>query len=396
MMQLTQQRKIYIAEFDTLRGLAAIFMIVNHVAAALIAKSVLEDKLVGSLFFIGSFAPVLFFFVTGLGAGAQSSRSTQSSRWLNVGIKVAILILADLQMQWGQGSSFGLDFLGFIGLSILLLEIIRSQKFPLVICAVGFCIISMLRFLGAPLLRAFNLEPQLPIINWIVGNSISGISYPLSPWMAYPLLGFIIGAFVARHYDWLNKNATRVSLQLFAVALLPIAASLFLGSRSPGAFFRWGSVAIGFYCASFAVIAITMALALLAHHKLPSSVVSLVSLRGVASFSVVPIHYFLINLLKQFLGETLNSISYCVVTILVIAIAFFLSRQVEVIAQRLAKSERQKVIWLTLVGVAVALSIIIISVSSNPIAATMVTTMGQISLCLLFLVRSPFQPKLAK
>jgi len=395
-MQPTEQRKVYIAEFDLLRGLAAIFMIVNHVAAALVAKPVLEEKLVGSLFFIGSFAPVLFFFVTGLGAGAQSSRSAQSSRWLSVSIKVAILILADLQMQWGRGNSFGLDFLGFIGLSILLLEIIRSQKFPLITCAIGFCIISALRFLVAPLLRAFNLDPQLPIFDWIIGNSISDISYPFSPWMAYPLLGFIIGAFVARHYDWLNKNATKVSLQLCAAALLPIAASLFLGSRSPGTFFRWGSVAIGFYFASFAVIAITMALALLAHHKLPSSIVSLVSLRGVASFAVVPIHYFLIKLLNRFLGETLNSISYSVVTILVIAIAFFLSRQVEAIAQKLAKSEQQKVIWLTLFGVAVALSIIIISVSSNPIAATIVTTMGQISLCLLFLVRSPFQPKLAR
>lgn len=58
-------------EIDVLRDLAAILMVVNHVGYKTLDPHQLNGSLAGNLVFIGSFAPVIFFFVTGVGYGIQ-------------------------------------------------------------------------------------------------------------------------------------------------------------------------------------------------------------------------------------------------------------------------------------------------------------------------------------
>ena len=70
------------------------------------------------LVFLGSFAPVLFFFLTGLGYGVQSAAGKRP-RGQGYLIKVGILLLADALMWMKPGTYVGNDFLGFIGLSML-------------------------------------------------------------------------------------------------------------------------------------------------------------------------------------------------------------------------------------------------------------------------------------
>lgn len=108
-------------ELDILRGLAGLLMIVNHLGVKTLEPSLRQDGLSGFLLFIGSFAPVLYFFITGVGYGIQSTQKKNVTNWSSVANKIAILFLADLLMKWSGGRILGLDFLGFIGCSSLLL-----------------------------------------------------------------------------------------------------------------------------------------------------------------------------------------------------------------------------------------------------------------------------------
>ncbi len=393
--QGAQGDKLHFKELDVLRGLAAILMVVNHVGAALAPASLLAQPVAGALFFIGSFAPVLFFFVTGIGAGIQSNRPPARGRWLTIGIKVGILFMADLLMQWGRGRPIGLDFLGFIGLSVLILEVIKTLRFPAIACAVGIGLVSLMRYGVAPLLRSLHLE--LPwVLNWIFGNIVEFVSYPLSPWIAYPLLGFLIGRSLQRYGSLLSGRPTWILLGLTGAGIMPAIGSVLLAQRSETAFFRWGSVAIGFYIASFAVVAygLLLAWALCCFYSL-KPVQSFLALRGVASFAIVPIHYLLIDIMTYTGIRVMSVISYTIIGVLVIGIAFLLAYQVETLAKKAARIKAQETVWLSLASVVALFSILTWVGVPNSLLTSLSTTAGQVALCILFLVRSPFQPKLA-
>lgn len=68
------KERVHWPELDVLRGLAALLMIVNHAGYKILAENLTDSGLAGNLLFISSFAPVLFFFVTGVGYGVQSSQ----------------------------------------------------------------------------------------------------------------------------------------------------------------------------------------------------------------------------------------------------------------------------------------------------------------------------------
>ena len=84
---------------------------------------------------------------------------------------------------------------------LLVLEFIRRMNSPLTFCVVGFVLISLMRYLLEPFIQALGYA-QLGwgVLNWILGTKDTpGVSYPLSPWMAYPFAGYIIGV-AAMHY----------------------------------------------------------------------------------------------------------------------------------------------------------------------------------------------------
>src|SRR4028119_1847434 len=194
------KERVHWPELDVLRGLAALLMIVNHAGYKILAENLTDSGLAGNLLFISSFAPVLFFFVTGVGYGVQSSQKKKASHWSAILNKVFILVLADLLMHWSAGKWLGLDFLGFIGLSSLVLEFIRRSKSPLTYCLVGLVAISLMRFLVGPFIHSLGRsEEGGGILIWLLGTKDTpGVSYPLSPWLAYPFAGYLIGAEIGR------------------------------------------------------------------------------------------------------------------------------------------------------------------------------------------------------
>ena len=99
-------------ELDLLRALACACMILNH--AAVKSPGIATSPIISASEFVGGFAPVLFYFATGLGYGIQSVKPG-GSHGFGFLTKVAILLVADL------------DFFTFIGLSMLALELIRRQ-----------------------------------------------------------------------------------------------------------------------------------------------------------------------------------------------------------------------------------------------------------------------------
>lgn len=388
----THKPSIHWKELDILRGLAALLMIVNHAGYQTLAPTQVNGLVASSLLFVSSFAPVLFFFVTGVGYGLQSIKKKQASHWYVILNKVIILFLADLLIHWSNGKWIGLEFLGFIGLSSLVLELVRKSKFPLMVSLVGFVAISLLRYSLGPYIHALGYDQQGGwLLNWIVGfKDTPGISYPLSPWLAYPFAGYLVGVAAVRYRRFIENHRIKVVLGLLMLGILPAITGLLLFKRG-ASFFRWGTVGIGFYVVSFAIIlgGIAISLALCTNYKL-ANLQEALSLKGIASLAVVPIHYILIYLVVISGGKEVDLFKYGLIAIAVLILSFFLSRQVETLSQRVRQLKNQKVVWLGLVGLfLLAAAITLISGQEATAIAIYPRTFGQIVLCLLFVVRFP-------
>ena len=385
--------KVHWPELDVLRGLAALLMIVNHAGYKILAPNLTDSGLAGNLLFIGSFAPVLFFFVTGVGYGIQSSQKKKAPQWSAILNKVFILVLADLLMHWSEGRWLGLDFLGFIGLSSLVLEFVRRSKSPLTFCLVGLIAISLMRYLIGPVMdKVFDTQLEWGLLHWIFGTKDTpGVSYPLSPWMAYPFVGYIIGVAAMRYRGLIETKRVRVVLGLVMLAGLPAIAGLFLAQRG-AIFFRWGTVSVAFYVVSFAVILLGLAASLLicSNPKLKISQDAL-SLRGIASLAVVPLHYFLIYLVVLAGATGMDLFRYSLIAIAILAGSFLLARSVENLSQIIRQVKTQKVVWVGLAALFVlAAGLTLFYSSPNASLALFPRTLGQLVLCLLFVVRWPF------
>lgn len=102
--------------------------------------------------------------------------------------------------------------------------------------------------------KVFDTQLEWGLLHWIFGTKDTpGVSYPLSPWMAYPFAGYIIGVAAMRYRGLIETKRVRVVSGLVMVAGLPAIAGLFLAQRG-AIFFRWGTVSVAFYVVSFAVI----------------------------------------------------------------------------------------------------------------------------------------------
>lgn len=388
----TDKKVIHWRELDILRGSAAVMMIVNHLGYQTLAPSQLDGSFVGNIVFVGSFAPVLFFFVTGVGYGLQSSQRKKADRWYVTLNKVAILILADQLTHWSEGNWLGLDFLGFIGLSSLVLEFLRNSRFPLTYCIMGLASVSLLRYCFGPYIHSWGYDQQLwGVIGWIIGTSSTpGVSYPLSPWIAYPFAGYLTGVTAMHYKGFIETHRVQVIWGLLILGVFPLGAGLIL-SQHGSSFFRWGTVAIGFYVVSFAVLLNSLAWSLVICGK-PSLKVcqTALSLKGVASLAVVPTHYLLIYLVNFFGGEKLNLFSFYLVAICVLTTSFFIARSVEGLSHKMRQIQNQKVAWFGFVTMLLlAIGVILIFRQESTFINRLTLAFGQLILCLLLVIRPP-------
>jgi uncharacterized membrane protein len=394
MTTTTHKVSIRWQELDILRGLAAVLMVVNHSGYATLAPNLLSGSLPGNLVFIGSFAPVLFFFVTGVGYGIQSSKK-KTNHWYAVLYKVVVLLLADQLLHWSGGIWLGIDFFGFIGLSSLVLELFRNSKSPLAYCLGGFALVSVMRYLIGPELRFGYDQKTSEWLGLLFGtHDTPGISYQLSPWLAYPLIGYLVG-FAAVHYrDFVQKHRWQVICGALILGVIPATAGSILARNGGSSFFRWGTVAFGFYIVSFTIILVGMALSLAICGSRLRVCQNALSLRGIDTFAVVPLHYFLLDLLVMYGVSGLKTFSFYLLVISVLTISFLLARSVESFSQIIRQVQPQRFVWFYLVAMLLVAGLILISAPKNLLIVTFIKLFGQIVLCLLFVIRPPFlEPK---
>ena len=125
----TGSARAFLPELDTLRGPAAALMIANHAGVRVLAPAHASAGRSGALVFLGSFAPVVFFFATGFGIAVSSRRAERAgAAWWSVLWKAALLVVADQFFFWRAGHAFGLDFFGFIALATVLVMAIAGLR----------------------------------------------------------------------------------------------------------------------------------------------------------------------------------------------------------------------------------------------------------------------------
>jgi uncharacterized membrane protein len=380
----------YWAELDVLRGMAAVSMIVNHLGNKILYPEQLNHGLTSNLVFVGSFAPVLFFFITGVGYGLQAKKTLKTNHWAIVINKVAILIVADLFMHWSNSRWLGLDFFGFIAISCIVLEVIKSLQQPIIYALVGLLMISGLRYgIGPHLTINDSSVYGGAFLGWVIGTfSPEGISYPLSPWIAYPLLGYIVGRAAAQYSDRIKKWWLQISLCLFLLAIFPLASGMILAHKvSP--FFRWGTVSLSYYIVSFTAILVALSTAILICrvHLFKISKNTL-ALPGVASFAIVPIHYFLIYLTDTITLGKLNSLSFYGIAMITLVVSFLIAKIVNQFGHYSQVICHQRLAYYGLVGIAIFSGIVVLAINQENLGLTMLArTLGQTTLCLLFAIR---------
>ena len=114
------------------------------------------------------------------------------------------------------------------------------------------------------------------------------------------------------------------------------------------------------------------------------------SLRGIASLAVVPVHYFLIYLAVIAGGTGVNLFGYSLIAIAVLTASFFLARSIENLSQIIRQVKKQRLVWFGLAAMFIlAAGLTLFYSQQSTSLALFPRTFGQIVLCLLFVVRLP-------
>jgi len=293
------------AELDLIRALAGVFMVVNHAGVAWLSwpSSTVNHALV----FVGSLAPVLFFTVTGMGRGIQASTASSRRSWSATLRKVSILLLADAAMWLEPNTYLGMDFLGFIAISTIVLELVYETRRPILTAATLAVGCLALRFVVASRLGLSDDRTALTLASHVIvgDSSVPGFSYTLSPWLAYPLFGCVVGSLAARHAERIRAARGLWALLLGTGALVGLGLCVVLAQRGM-IFFRWGSMSFAYCVFGFSAVLASLATALLVVRTASATALRNMSLPSAASFALVPIHYAFIGIWRPVLRYRLN------------------------------------------------------------------------------------------
>ena len=344
-----------VRELDILRGLAAILMIFNHAGFELLTPDGAGKGTTGGIVFIGSFAPVLFFFATGFGVGLSATNAEKATSVLSALWKALLLVLADQVVYWANGKPFGLDFFSFIGIALVFVTLISKSQRPRELCLIIIVASITARYLIGPL--AAGALPDFGTTEWLFGlHGLDGISYPFSPWMVYPLLGYVIGSRYLS-FDFSEPFKLRQALIVAVAALMAIGAALYGLIAAHAVIFRWGTVSAAYFLASIMVL-LTLALVSVIISTTNRTATGVLSLRGVSSFAIIPIHYGLLKLMDQFTPR-LSLGSFAVLTLILTVTSFlFASAFSRYTASWLAspKANRPDLILFTLLALATGIA----------------------------------------
>jgi Heparan-alpha-glucosaminide N-acetyltransferase, catalytic len=364
-------------ELDVLRGFAGILMIVNHAGYRLLSADDAVHSGWAPAVFLGSVAPAVFFFATGFGIGLSRPASRRPLDWLSVLWKAMLLVVADQFFFWNRGASFGLDFFSFIAIATVAVSLISQLHRAVVICISLSAGLLAVRYLLAPLLGSSG--PPAAIVEWLLGvRTVADVSYPLSPWMVFPLLGFACGFSYERvsltlawpRNQWLKRGS--------AVAAVCLALSIAFYFLNRG-FFRWGTVSFAYFVFAVGVV-VTAGLFAMAVVMYRRSASRLLALRGVASFAVIPLHYAMLAVLTHWLPQPMSLAAFAVATSCVIAASFFCSAQFASVVSRLTTAKHRRLLFGFLAGVVFTLCLAINfdSIRSG-VSAELITMLAQLT-----------------
>lgn len=359
-------------ELDLLRGIAALFMVIHHAWA----RSPVElSPVAAQVVFLGSCAPVLFFFVTGVGYGLSRGRSGAQSGTLSRSTitKLAVLLVADQLMAWSHGAHLGLDFLGFIAVASFLLEGVARSRRALALALGLAAVVVAARFgLGsaAVLARAGDARHLLALV--VGAEAIAGVSYPPAPWLAYPFFGFCAGRLLGagRMRDLAVANIVVV----LGAAVLGAA----LAARD-AVIFRWGTVSLAFFARSFVALGASVVVAAVIARAAPATVTRALGLRGVSSLALVPIHYVVIELGTAAVAPALQ-LPLFVLTGAAVVASFLLARRFGTLVERAPTGAAATTLF---AAIAAACGAALVVLAPGGLLAILVMAVGQLSLCAL-------------
>ena len=315
----TAKPRAFALELDVLRRLAALLMILNHAGFALLSPADATDSASAVAVFLGGFAPVVFFFATGFGIALASGPKGRPLDATGLLWKALLLVVADQLFFWRAGVVWGIDFFSFIALSTVVVTLVAQLRRPVPVCIGLILLLLGLRYGLGPALRS-QLHGT-SVLDWVLGaTTIPHISYPLSPWMVYPLLGFVLGRMYARVDLRSPQPRNRWLLIGLALMLGTLGAAAWMATLNTG-FFRWGMVSAAFFVLSLGVLLAAGLLSMLlvmAQRPLAGAL----ALRGVASFAVIPIHYALLDACDATLSLPIGQGAFAVLVIGIAAISF--------------------------------------------------------------------------
>jgi uncharacterized membrane protein len=363
-----------VAELDLLRGFAALLMVFNHVGYAALNPQAAQHGASGAVVFLGSMAPVLFFFATGFGGGLAK----RPAPWRSVADKVLLLVLADQFLGWTLGRSLGLDFFGFIAVSMVAARLVMATPQPVTVAAVSIVAVLLLRYgLGQTWVAA---PGDYGVLEWGLGvTPHDAVSYPATPWLAYPLSGVALGVLYRRHAGRITPS----SWMLMVAVIIVCAVGAVVLASGGSSFHRWGSVAAAFFALSVVVLLCSAMLSVVLTRHAPRIATTL-ALGGVASFAVVPVHYAMVR--SGALRAQGDMVFYLVAAVLIAVLSFVFSNAFERAAQVWSRTRHRGrlIVVAIIVIVAAGISTFALARGGSPAAAQAAATVGQLAIGLLF------------
>jgi uncharacterized membrane protein len=180
---------------DLLRTVAIVLMVVVH----------FMENLAGADWAPAGLGAPLFTFLVGvsyrLWLNAQQARGIDEAKTSKTSIRrglfLFVLGFAFNLLVWLPEDTFNWDVLTLIGASLIVLNLVRNLPLPVPL------LLAVMAFVLGPLLRELTdyssywtggyFDPDLTLSDVLTGFLANGF-FPLFPWVAYPLVGFVTGA----------------------------------------------------------------------------------------------------------------------------------------------------------------------------------------------------------